>query len=130
MSKTVAGSFINLTDSLEEIRKKIRSVPTATQAGGEMTPGIKTLFTFAELFLSSGIEKYKEEFNNGTLQFVQLKDAIAEAIYKDLQPFQDKRKKIESDQAYIEKVIKEGAKKARTIASKTVQEVKIKMGLH
>src|SRR3990170_7159936 len=41
MSKTVVNSFINLTDSLEEIRKKIRSVPTATTAGGEMSPGLK-----------------------------------------------------------------------------------------
>jgi len=33
MSKSVEGSYINLTDDLETIRKKIRSVPTATTAG-------------------------------------------------------------------------------------------------
>ena len=129
MSKTVEGSYINLTDSLDEIRKKIRSVPTATQAGGEMNEGVKTLFKFAELYIPNEVEKYKKEFTDGTLQFVKLKDSIAEAIYKDLQPFQERRKKIESDQAYIDKVIKEGAKKARTIASKTVKEVRQKMGL-
>ena len=129
MSKTVEGSYINLTDSLDEIRKKIRSVPTATQAGGEMNEGVKTLFKFAELYIPNKVEKYKKEFDDGTLQFVNLKDSIAEAIYKDLQPFQERRKKIESDQAYIDKVIKEGAKKARTIASKTVKEVRQKMGL-
>ncbi|OGK23369.1 tryptophan--tRNA ligase [Candidatus Roizmanbacteria bacterium RIFCSPLOWO2_01_FULL_37_12] len=129
MSKTVAGSFINLTDSLEEIRKKIRSIPTATHAGGEMSEGVKTLFKFAELYISNEAEKYKEEFNKGTLQFVTLKDAISEAIYRDLQPFQERRKKIESDQKYVDKVIKEGAQKARAIASKTVKEVRKKMGL-
>src|SRR3989344_4795399 len=129
MSKTVEGSYINLTDSLDEIRKKIRSVPTATQAGGEMNEGVKTLYKFAELYIPNEVEKYKKEFNDGTLQFVKLKDSIAESIYKDLQPFQTRRKKIESDQSYVDRVIKEGAEKARTIASQTVKEVREKMGL-
>lgn len=129
MSKTVEGSFINLTDSQEEIRKKIRSLPTATQAGGEMTEGVKTLFTFANFYISESVEKYKKEFNNGTLQFVTLKDEISEAIYKELKPIQESRKKIESDQAYVDKVIKEGAEKAHTIASQTVKQVREKMGL-
>ncbi|PIP62932.1 tryptophan--tRNA ligase, partial [Candidatus Roizmanbacteria bacterium CG22_combo_CG10-13_8_21_14_all_35_9] len=50
IAKTIEGSYINLTDSKEEIRKKVRSIPTATVSGGEMTPGVKTLFAFAELF--------------------------------------------------------------------------------
>lgn len=129
MSKSVEGSYVNLTDSLDEIRKKIRSVPTATEAGGQMTEGIKTLFNFAELFTPSEVERFKKSYDNQTLQFVRLKDAIAEAIYKELKPFQEKRKQIEADQSYIDKVIKEGAEKARAIASQTVKEVRQKMGL-
>src|SRR3990167_9968930 len=40
MSKSIEGSYINLTDSLDEIRKKIRSVLTADVSGGEMSEGI------------------------------------------------------------------------------------------
>lgn len=129
MSKSVEGSFINLTDPLEEIRKKIRSIPTATQAGGEMNEGVKTLFKFAELYIPGRIAIYKKEFDSGSLQFVKLKDAISDAIFKELQPFQERRKKIEADQSFVNQVINEGAEKARTIASKTVKEVKQKMGL-
>ncbi len=129
MSKTVEGSFINLTDSVDVIRKKVRSVPTATTSGGEMNPGVKTLFAFADLFIPNELNKYKKEYENGTLQFVTLKDAIADAIYKDLQPFQEKRNEIIKNQEYIDQVIKEGAEKARSIASQTVMEVKEKMGL-
>lgn len=129
MSKSVEGSFINLTDNLETIRKKIRSVPTATQAGGEMSPGVKTLFAFADLYISSQVEKYKKEYEKGALQFVTLKDAITEAIYTDLKPIQEKRKEIENNPDYVNKVIKEGAEKARAIASQTVKEVRQKMGL-
>lgn len=129
MSKTVVNSFVNLTDSLEEIRKKIRSVPTATTSGGEMSPGLKSLFTFANLFIPTEVENYKKEFNAGTLQFVKLKDAIAEAIFAELKPFQERRAKIAADQKYVDEVIKDGAKRARQIAQETVREVKQKMGL-
>ncbi len=129
MSKTVANSFINLTDSLEEIRKKIRSVPTATTAGYEMTPGIKTLFIFLNLFSPAVTDRYKKNFQNGTLKFVDLKDVIAEAIYKEFKPFQERRAKIAADTKYVDQVIKDGAERARKIARETVKEVKEKMGL-
>lgn len=130
MSKSVVNSFINLTDSLEEIRKKVRSVPTATSAGGEMSHGVKTLFTFAQLFIPNEVEGFKKSYQDQSLQFVQLKDAIAEAIFKELQPFQERREKIAQDKEYVDRVIKEGAEKARKIARATVNEVKQKMGLH
>ncbi len=129
MSKTIEGSQINLTDSREVIYKKIRSIPTATTAGGEMTAGIKTLFIFAELFLPTEAKNFKKEYDQGTLQFVTLKDAVAEAIYKELKPFQERRKEIAKNHVYINKVIEEGVNKARIIASKTLKEVKKKMGL-
>ncbi len=129
MSKTIAGSYINLTDSLEEIRKKVRSVPTATTAGGEMSSGVKTLFTFANLFMPEETVKYKKAFEDGTLKFVELKDALAEAIYRELKPFQERRAKIASDTKYVDEVIRDGAERARKIAKATVDEVKKKMGL-
>jgi len=129
MAKTVEGSYINLTDSLEEIRKKVRSVPTATTAGGEMSSGIKTLFTFLNLFCPAVTDRYKKDFENGTLKFVELKDAIAEAIYQEMKPFQERREKIAADQKYVDEVIKDGAERARKIAKETVREVKDKMGL-
>lgn len=129
MSKTVEGSFINLTDSLDEIRKKIRLIPTATASGGEMTPGVKTLFTFANLLIPNKVEKFKKDFDSGNLQFVQLKDTLTEAIYHELKPFQKKREEISTNQKYIDDVISDGASRARKIAKATVNEVKQKMGL-
>ena len=129
MSKSVEGSYINLTDSAEEIKKKVRSIPTATTAGGEMSNGVKTLFAYAKLYIPQDTQKYEQQFQSGTLKFVEIKDAIADAIYADLKPFQEKRKLLEANPEYVNKVIKEGAEKARKIAQKTVDEVKQKMGL-
>lgn len=129
MGKSVEGSFINLTDSDDQIQKKVRSIPTATVAGGEMTPGVKALFAFANLFMPDQVDAYKTKFENGSLQFGEMKDVLAEAIYKDLQPIQEARKKFESNPAEVEMIIKDGAVRARAIASKTVSEVKNAMGL-
>jgi tryptophanyl-tRNA synthetase len=129
MGKSVEGSYINLTDSADEIRKKVRSMPTATEAGGDMSSGVKALFAFANLFIPDDVLEFTDKYNAGTLRFSEMKDAVAAGIYEELRPLQARRTELEKDTAYVEKVIKEGAEKAREIASATVAEVKEKMGL-
>jgi tryptophanyl-tRNA synthetase len=129
MSKTVANSFINLTDSLEQIKKKIAGVPTASVSGGELTPGLKALFAFTKLFLPAKYDDYKKRFDTKTLMFSELKNDLAEAIYAELKPFQERRIKIAANQEYVDEVIADGAKRARATARQTVAEVKNKMGL-
>lgn len=122
MSKSVEGSYIELTDSQDVIQKKVRSIPTATE-GKASEETLKTLFAYAELFL--GKKPSKEEL----VQYAPLKDKIAEAIYEQLKPIQEKRKEIEKDSSYVDKVIKEAATKARETARETVLQVKKAMGL-
>ncbi len=129
MGKSVEGSYINLTDSKDDVKKKVRSIPTATEAGGEMTGGLKALFTFAELYIPEQVEGFKKEYEAGSLKFVMLKDAVAEAISADLSPIQAKRKEIEANPDYINKVISEGAEKARALARQTITEVREKTGM-
>lgn len=130
MSKSVEGSFINLTDTEEQIHKKIRSIPTATESGGEMTPGIKSLFAFGELYLKpQTLSDYKASYEAGMMQFSLIKTAIADAIVHELKPIQEKRIELENNPDYVNKVLMEGAQKAREAARKTILEVRQKMGL-
>lgn len=128
MGKTIEGSYINLTDSKEEIIKKVRSIPTVESH--DAFEDVKTLFTFSKLFLpQSQIDMFKKQAEENKIKFVEVKDAIAEAIYQELEPFQAKRREIASNSEYVDRAIKEGATKARALASATVSEVKAKMGL-
>lgn len=129
MSKTVEGSYINLTDDPLTVYKKIKSVPTATQAGGEMNEGIKALFKLLELVHSKEVNNFKNQFEKGTLQFNDLKDEIAHMTVQILKPLQKRRQALEKYRANVDKVIKEGNEKAREAAQKTIREVKDKMGL-
>jgi tryptophanyl-tRNA synthetase len=132
MSKSVEGSFITLTDTLDDIRQKVRGVATATTAGGEMGAGVKSLFQFIEILDGTDSAPYKEfhtAFTEGTLRFVELKDFVAERIFAEIEPMQIKRRELEQKPEYIDKVIREGAQKAKAVAATTMMEVRNAVGL-
>lgn len=132
MSKSVEGSFINLTDSLETIKEKLAKVPTDS-GRGETLPkdgGVSALLTFIELF--EGLKRrkeYEQIYLSKGIKYSELKENLSNAIYKEIEPVQKKRRRLEENPEYVEKVIKEGAEKAREIAKDTISEVKEKMGL-
>ncbi|MGA2910558.1 MAG: tryptophan--tRNA ligase [Candidatus Microgenomates bacterium] len=131
MSKSVEGSYINLTDSLDEIKKKLSGAPTDSGKGDKVPKkgGVANLLQFVGLF--EGEEKrkkYEKDYLGGGIRYGELKAELAEAIYKELEPIQKQRKVYENDPLLVDRIIKEGAKKAEKIASATLQEVKDKMG--
>lgn len=133
MSKSVEGSFINITDSLDEIKSKIAKVPTDSGTAGGTIPtegGVSNLFALLSLFSDKEtFLKFEKDYNNGKIRYSEVKQVVSENIYEDLTPLQEKRKELDANQKYVDKVILEGAEKARAIAKETVTEVKEKMGL-
>lgn len=132
MSKSVEGSYINLTDDLKTIQKRLAGAPTDS-GKGETVPtkgGVVNLLKFVELF--QGIEKkkiYEKMYLGEGIRYGDLKAELAEAIFRELKPIQMKRAELEHKTSYVDEVIKNGAEKARKIASETILEVKEKMGL-
>lgn len=130
MSKSVEGSYINLTDDLETIKSKIAKIPTDSGLGIEIAGGVKSLFEFVELF--EGKEKrdnLETQYKNSGVRYGDIKKELSEAIFKELQPIQEKRRGLENNPDYVNKVIAEGAEKARKLAQETIDEVREKMGL-
>lgn len=132
MSKSVEGSSITLMDDLETIKKRLSSAPTDS-GNGDSVPtsgGVANLLKFVELFQGEGRRKeYEEMYQTTGIRYGDLKSELAEAIYKELAPIQERRKELEADLDYVDKIIIEGAERARAIASATVVEVKKRMGL-
>lgn len=130
MSKSVEGSYINLTDDLEIIKNKIAKVPTDSGQGLEITGGVKSLFDFVGLF--EGKKKrdsLENQYKTSGVRYGDIKQELSEAIFNELKPIQDKRKELEANPEYVDKVIKEGAEKAGKVAKETISEVRKKMGL-
>jgi tryptophanyl-tRNA synthetase len=131
MSKSVEGSFINLTDDLETIKKKLGNAPTDIGKGDKVpeTGGVANLLQFVELF--EGVEKrkkYEEQYLGDGIRYGDLKASLGEAIFKELEPIQKQRKIYEDDPSLVDRIIREGAEKASKIAKETIKEVKEKMG--
>ncbi len=132
MSKSVEGSFISLTDDLETIKKKLSGAPTDS-GKGEKVPekgGVANLLQLVELF--EGLEnrkKHEEQYLGDGIRYGELKAELAESIFKELEPIQKQRKIYENDPSLVDRIIREGAEKARLIAGSTVEEVRDKIGL-
>ncbi len=133
MSKSIEGSFINITDDLEAITKRLASAPTDSgKVGGNLPQegGVANLFKLLSLFSSQETNtKFVHDFNESKIQYSELKKTLASDIYNELQPIQERRRNFEQNQSFVDSIIEEGATKSRKLAENTMFEVKQKMGL-
>lgn len=131
MSKSVEGSYINLTDSKEEISRKLARMPTESGRGGGEIPDkgpVANLFALLKLFDEYTYERFEKDYKDGAISFHSLKEALVGLISKELEPIQKQRKFFEENPAEVDRIINEGAEKASKIAKETIKEVKEKMG--
>ena len=129
MSKT-GNDGIALTDTPEEVRRKIKTA--VTDSGKEILaredkPALTNLLTIYSEVSGVLIEKIEKQYAGKG--YGDFKTGLAEAVVAFLEPIQARRKQIEKKRGYMEDVLKAGSTKARTIAQKTLAEVKKKMGL-
>lgn len=140
MSKSIEGSYINLTDDLETIRKKVSKIPTDdgtvkstgsnlyyVQSGDEPP---NTLLKLVGLFMGrEKVEELMKLYQGEGIRYGDLKNELSEVIFQELKPMQEKRAELENNPEYVNKIIEEGANKARSVAQETIAEVRMKMGL-
>jgi len=132
MSKSVAGSFINLTDTESEILDRLKAAPTDGGTGkvGTMPQGVRNLLTFVELFEGTdAMKEYEQLYENDGIRYGDLKKRLATAIFQELEPIQERRNELVKDTAFVDGVIETGATKAQVLAEETLAEVREKMGL-
>ena len=130
MSKSDPKGDIFLKDDLAVIRKKIMSA--VTDSGNEVKfdeenkPGISNLLTIYSAIKDISIEEAEEIFKNS--RYGEFKKAVADAVIEELEPFQARYREILANKSY-EKVLEEGAEKARKIANQTLKRVQKAVGL-
>lgn len=132
MSKSLGSqSYIALSDSPDIIREKIKRAVTDSgkdvKYDAKKKPAISNLLTIYSLFSGKSIAELEKKYQGKG--YGEFKKDLAEVIIKGLKLFQDKRKKLEKNPKFIQKILEQGSKKARKIAQQTMKEVKIKMGL-
>ncbi|MGI5825891.1 MAG: tryptophan--tRNA ligase [Patescibacteria group bacterium] len=132
MSKSLEGSYILLTDDLPTIKKRLAGAPTDV-GKGPIVPkegGVANLLTLVELFEGKEARsQYEKQYLDAGIRYGELKEKLAEDIYQELKPIQERRKYFEEHPQEVAKILEEGREYAFQIAQETLREVKSKIGL-
>ncbi|MDD5073433.1 MAG: tryptophan--tRNA ligase [Candidatus Omnitrophica bacterium] len=131
MSKSY-GNAVNLSDSPEEIKKKIKSMITDPKRIRKDDPGhpdICNVYSYYKFFFPEEIGNLSEECKAGNIGCVEDKGKLADCIVELLRPIQEKRNKLIKDRKEIEAVLEKGDRKAREFARGTMDEVKKAVGI-
>lgn len=128
MSKSYKN-HIPLFATDEEIRKICMSIVTDSAGVNEKkNPDENNIFNIYKLVGNEEeVETFRAKLENGGVGYGDLKKELGEKIIQFVTPMREKRDQLTDE--YVFQVMKEGAEKARKIASVKMDEVRQKTGL-
>jgi len=125
---------IYLADEDDAIRKKIMKAKTdsgPTENNSEKPDYIENLFSLMKLVSTpETVSSFEQKFNNCSIRYGDMKKQLAEDMVQFISPIRQKVNAILNDEAYLQKVMKQGAEKATASAEATMQKVRNAMGLN
>ncbi len=132
MSKSL-GNCVYLDETKEEIWKKLSTAVTDTNRKKRNDPGnpdICNIFTMHKAFSKQeDIEHCAQGCRTAGIGCLDCKKILLDNMYKELEPIQNKQKELRSKKDYIYEVLRNGKKRAKEIAQKTMDEVYEKIGI-
>ena len=143
MSKSL-GNCIYLSDTEEELRKKVMSMYTDPNHIRVEDPGNvegNPVFTYLDaLCTDSHFKKYLPEYNNlfelkehykrGGLGDVKIKKFLFEVLNEELKPIRERRIELSQNMDYIDEVLRKGTEKARMVAKENIKKFKEAIGIN
>ena len=130
MSKSEESDYsrINLSDSEDDIKKKIKKAKTDSLPIPEKTDDLKNrpealnLLTIYSSITDSTLEKTLNEMAGK--DFSKFKENLSDLLIATVCPIGKKIKDLNKDKSYLLKILKEGSSKARMIAEHNLKETK------
>jgi tryptophanyl-tRNA synthetase len=128
MSKSL-GNCIYLSDTEEELKKKIKSMktdPNRIRATDKGTIKGNTVFIYHDIFNpdKAEIHELKVRYKLGKVGDVEVKDKLFKAMNTVLTPIREKRKEAESKKQELVDIAIEGSRKVSKIAQGIVDQMK------
>lgn len=131
MSKSY-GNHIMLAASPAEVEEKVKLMVTDPARIRKKDPGhpeVCNVFTFHRLFNPAGWSEVELQCRAGEIGCVECKRQLARFVDNFLEPIRAKREELEKHPDLVEDIIREGNKKAREVATRTMAEVRAAMRL-
>ena len=127
MSKSL-NNHIELAASPEETTARVREMvtdPARIKRTDPGNPDVCNVFTMHKIFSSADdIAMVNVECRRAGIGCVDCKKLLAANLNKHLEPFRARRADFASKSGYVQDILNDGAKRARVIAEKTMEEVR------
>lgn len=127
------GNCIYLIDEEKVLRKKVMRAVTdegPKEPNQPVSQPIQNLFTLMELTSSPEVlQQFKDAYADCSIRYGDLKKQLAEDILKVTLPIRERYLELSNDDAYIGRVLRQGAEKARERAAQTLREAREIMGI-
>ncbi|MFN3554429.1 MAG: tryptophan--tRNA ligase [Bacteroidales bacterium] len=122
------GNAIYLADDPKDIRKKVMKAVTdsgPTEMNQPKPQAIENLFNIMKVVSTPDtVTHFEDLYNSCQIRYGDFKKQLAEDVIVFTAPLREKILEIAADEAYLSKVARMGAEKARESAAKTVKEVR------
>lgn len=123
------GNAIFLSDSADEVVKKVRSMYTDPYHLKITDPGKvegNTVFDYLDVFdpNKAEVEELKAHYQRGGLGDVVLKRRLADILEHLLKPIREKRQEFYNNKDYVYKILKEGTTYTQDLARERMREIK------
>lgn len=143
MSKSL-GNCIYLSDSADEVEKKVKSMYTDPTHIKVSDPGKlegNTVFTYLDAFCRAdhfgrylpeyaSLDELKAHYTRGGLGDMKVKKLLAAIMQEELEPIRNRRKEFAKDIPAIYDMLKQGCEVARAAAAQTLDEVRRAMKIN
>ena len=127
MSKSL-NNHIELAATTEETTARVREMvtdPARVKRTDPGNPDVCNVYTMHKIFSPpSDVEMVNIECRRAGIGCVDCKKLLAKNLNQHLEPFRAKRAQFASKPDYVQDVLNDGAKRARVIAEKTMEEVR------
>jgi tryptophanyl-tRNA synthetase len=128
MSKSL-GNTIHLSDTPEEVTKKVRQMYTDPKRIRADIPGTvegNPVFTYHDAFNpdTAEVDDLKARYRAGKVGDVEVKTKLANALNAYLAPIRERRAALLAQPDRLKEILFEGSKRARVIAAGTMERVR------
>lgn len=124
---------INILDTEKEIREKVKKAVTdsesavAKSAHNKEEGAVPNLLTIYSAFLNISFEEALDKFDG--VSYSEFKQKLADLLVEKLKPIQERYEEIRGDEQKLRQILDEGRDYAIEKSSKTLEEVKQRVGL-
>lgn len=123
------GNVINLSDSAQEVRRKVMGMYTDPNRKHATDPGKvegNPLFVYHDAFNPNigEVTDFKERYVQGRVGDVEVKTSLVAVLNEMLEPFRDRRAYAQSQHGLVRDVLEAGTKKARLVTCDVMGKVR------